>query len=114
MSEETKVVDNTEEHRYELLLDGQRVGVERYLDLDGQRVFYATEVDPAFGGRGLASVLIHDALTDAVGQGKRVVPVCPFVVRYVGKHHDFDDHLDPATDAVREAVSKVFPQPPAN
>ena len=68
-----------------------------YLDQDGQRVFYHTEVDERFAGRGLAATLVSWALGDTRSAGKRIVAVCPYVAKYVSRHHDFDDVLDPAT-----------------
>lgn len=33
--------------------------------------------------------------------GLRIVPVCPYVAKYLTKHHDFDDITDPVTPEVR-------------
>jgi predicted GNAT family acetyltransferase len=93
-----------EAHRYEITVDGEHVGLEAYVDAGDQRIFYHTEIDEKFGGRGLAGELVSAALTDARAAGKRIVPVCPYVVKYVKQHHDFDDILDPATPDVLAAV----------
>ncbi|NLE80702.1 MAG: N-acetyltransferase [Rhodococcus sp.] len=94
--------------RYEISVDGTVAGFTEYLDRDQQRIFFHTEIGEEFGGRGLASTLIREALTDTTSSGLRVVPVCPFVARFVEKHDDFDDQVDPATrDHIRavEALS---------
>src|SRR5579885_2483365 len=67
------------EQLYEIQVDGRRAGVVAYRDHGDQRVFYHTEVDDAYAGQGLASRLVREALTESRGQGKRIVPVCPYV-----------------------------------
>ena len=93
-----------ESHRYEISVGGHRAGFAAYVDTNGQRIFYHTEVDHEFSGRGLGAVLVSAALTDTRSTGKRVVPVCPYVANYVKVDHDFDDILDPVTPAAMQAV----------
>lgn len=98
------VADAPERHRYEISVDGVSAGFTAYVDVDTQRVFYHTVIDDAFGGRGLAGVLANGALTDVRAQGKRIVALCPYIAKYVSKHHDFDDILDPVTPELIAAV----------
>ncbi|MEV0173242.1 GNAT family N-acetyltransferase [Streptomyces sp. NPDC050803] len=84
-------------HRYEILVDGKRVGLTAYRDRGEQRVFFHTEVDDAFAGQGLAAQLVQEALTDVRASGKRIVPVCPYVAKYLIRHQEFNDITDPAT-----------------
>jgi len=84
-------------HRYEIRVDGELAGFTQYLDRDAQRVFYHTEVDEAFAGQGLASVLVRQALTETREAGRRVVPVCPYVAKFVQRHEEFADVTDPVT-----------------
>ena len=51
-------------------------------------VFTHTEVDPAFEGQGVGSVLVRWALDDARTRGYRVVASCPFVRGYVERHRE--------------------------
>ncbi|MDT5147511.1 MAG: uncharacterized protein QOC58_2156 [Mycobacterium sp.] len=92
----------TEEGRYTIAVDGKTVGLADFADRDNQRVFYHTEIDPAYGGRGLATILIEEALNEARGEGKRVVPVCSMVVTVLKKHPEFDDITDPVTADVQK------------
>lgn len=48
---------------------------------DGERIFHHTEVDEAFGGRGLSKVLVAQSLEGSREQGVTVVPVCPLFVK---------------------------------
>ena len=50
---------------------------------------------PAYGGRGLATILVEEALNEARGEGKRIVPVCSMVGTVLKKHPEFDDITDP-------------------
>lgn len=87
-------------HRYELV-DGEAViGHTDYREItaDGavtSRDFLHTEVDDAYGGRGLASVLVQYALDDVRASGLRIVPHCPYVAGWLRKHEGrFDDLVD--------------------
>ncbi|MCU1643955.1 MAG: N-acetyltransferase [Nocardia sp.] len=94
--------------RYEISLDGERAGFTSYVDRDQQRIFFHTEIDDRFTGRGLAGKLIRAALTDTRSAGRRIVPICPFVAAFVQKHHDFDDLLDPVTPEAKAAVEAAL------
>ena len=88
------VAHNAARQRYEISVDGEAIGLSRYRDDNGQRVFLHTEVDPRFQGHGLATQLIRWALDDTRSTGLRVVAVCPMVAAFVAKHRDFDDIVD--------------------
>ena len=97
------VVEHQEaEHRYVVLVDGEKAGLTEYRDRDGQWVFFHTEVDDRFAGQGLASVLVTEAVADVRANGLRVVPVCPYWAKWVEKHADaVADLVDPVTPDVR-------------
>ncbi|WP_405690002.1 GNAT family N-acetyltransferase [Streptomyces sp. NBC_01185] len=87
-------------HRYEILVEEVSAGFTAYRDRDGQRVFFHTEIDDAFAGRGLASVLVEQALSHVRSTGKRIVPVCPYVAKFLKKHEEFADITDPVTPEI--------------
>ncbi|AJE39497.1 GNAT family N-acetyltransferase [Streptomyces nodosus] len=87
-------------HRYEILADGVRAGLTVYRDRGDQRVFFHTEIDDAFAGRGLASQLVQEALADVRESGRRIVPVCPYVAKFLKRHEEFADITDPVTPEV--------------
>ncbi|GAA4284020.1 GNAT family N-acetyltransferase [Brevibacterium daeguense] len=101
MSDEITVSDNPDESRYDIFVDGTHAGFSAYRDTDvadaPQRILHHTEIDDEFGGRGLASTLTRKAISSAVADGRRVVPVCPYVKSWVEKHDDFADDIDPVT-----------------
>ena len=86
--------------RYEILVSGKRAGLTAYRDRGQQRVFFHTEVDDAFAGQGLAAQLVQEALTDVRGSGKRIVPVCPYVAKFLYKHDEFAGIIDPVSSDV--------------
>ncbi|MEU9795705.1 GNAT family N-acetyltransferase [Streptomyces sparsogenes] len=88
-------------HRYEITVDGRLAGFTEYRDLGEQRVFYHTEIDDAFAGQGLAFHLVQQALTDVRDTGRRIVPVCPYVAKFLRKQEGFSDITDPVTVEIR-------------
>jgi uncharacterized protein len=86
--------------KYTIAVEGQTVGLAAVADRDNQRVFYHTEVDERFSGRGLANILVGEALRATRADGKRVVAVCPMVAAFVKKHPEFNDITDPVTPEI--------------
>ncbi|GHD02376.1 GNAT family N-acetyltransferase [Zhihengliuella salsuginis] len=91
--------NNTEKHRYELVdtgAEGRPVVGETYYVGHGEdeRIFYHTVVDESYGGRGLAGMLAKFALDATVEAGLKIVPVCPYIKKYVTRHKDeFGEHV---------------------
>lgn len=95
--EQIAVVRNDEAGRYDITVDGELAGFTAFVDRGAQRIFPHTELDDRFAGRGLSSLLVREALADTRTSGQRVVPVCPLVARYISKHDDVADLVDPVT-----------------
>lgn len=91
-----EVVHNPDAGRYELLHDGQVIGDIEYKRRGEAVVMMHTRVAEEFGGRGLAARLAAFALADVRAAGRQVVPVCPYVRRYIGSHPQWQDLV--ATD----------------
>lgn len=110
---ETTVRDNPAARRYDIHVDapgGEALaGFAEYRDrVSGtdasttERVFFHTEVDPAFGGRGLATILVREALDDARARNLTIVGVCPLVASFLKKHPEYAEATAPVTPAVLE------------
>ncbi|OCW87694.1 acetyltransferase [Nocardia farcinica] len=108
---ESTVRDNPAERRYDIVVETPgsetlagfaeyRDRVSGTQDAGTARVFFHTEVDPAFGGRGLATILVTEALDDARARGLTIVGVCPLVASFLKKHPEYDDATAPVTPAV--------------
>ena len=93
--------------KYTVAVDRQSVGLTAFAERGEQRVFYHTEVDEEFGGRGLAGIVIGEALAATRADGKRVVPTCPTVANYIKKHSEFADITDKATPEILRWVETL-------
>ncbi|MGP6172563.1 GNAT family N-acetyltransferase [Corynebacterium sp. A21] len=78
---EVTVAQDTEGRRFTLSYPGtgELAGFTEYRDHGDERVFFHTEIDEAFGGRGLAGTLVTEALIATTAAGLEIVAVCPFV-----------------------------------
>jgi predicted GNAT family acetyltransferase len=84
--------NNTALGRFELEVDGQ-LAVAYYRMTPGVITFVHTEVPQALSGQGVATKLIRGALEMVRAQGLKVVPQCPFVSAFMGKHPEYNDLL---------------------
>jgi uncharacterized protein len=76
---------------YELTVDGEVAG-HVIIRAHGRTVVVEhTEVDEAFQGRGLASVLVRAVLDDVRARGEQVIPRCDYTRSWLGKHPDYQD-----------------------
>jgi predicted GNAT family acetyltransferase len=80
--------------RYEIRLDGRRVGLADFYRRGDTVVIPHTETLPEFGGRGLASQLVRHCLDDIRDQQLRVDPACPFVAAYIRRNPEYADLLE--------------------
>ena len=92
----TEVVDNPERERYEIRVDGSLAGYAEYRGHGDPRTFTHTEVHERFEGQGIGSQLIREALDDSRAKGLHVIPMCPFVRAFVGRHPEYLDLVEPA------------------
>ncbi|MGZ4793914.1 MAG: GNAT family N-acetyltransferase [Ilumatobacteraceae bacterium] len=99
-SADTTVIQEAD--RFTISVEGRPVGFTEFADRDGQRVFPHTEVDDEFEGRGLATIVVAEALQATKDDGLRIVPVCKLVAAYVEKHSEFSDVVDPPTPDIEE------------
>jgi len=81
--------NNTEQHRYELDVDGGTATLYYQLG-PGVITLRHTEVPAELGGRGIGSQLVRAVLEDVRAQGLKVVAKCPFVAAWMGKHPEFN------------------------
>lgn len=91
------VTDDAAENRYELIVDGERVGLIDYVDREGARDLHHTEIDDQYTGRGLAAVLVAGAVADLRVKGLLMIPTCPYIQAWLRKNPDDWDIVSPAT-----------------
>ncbi|MFW0795577.1 GNAT family N-acetyltransferase [Gordonia sp. CPCC 205515] len=107
------VTDNPAAQRYEIATDDQTAGFTQYRDRtapDGsaERIFFHTEVAEEFGGRGLGTILVQEALDDTRSNGRIIVGVCPLVAAFLTKHPDYAEAAHPVTPEVLAWLKKAL------
>jgi uncharacterized protein len=92
---QNEVHDNREARRYELSTS-QGLAFAEYRPAGPAVMFTHIEVPEELEGQGIGSRLVRAALDDVKAQGKKVIPMCPFVASYIGEHHEYLELVDPA------------------
>ncbi len=88
-----QVVDNPDQSRYEMSIDGKTVGFIDYLLSPPKIVLSYIEVAPAYGGHGLGGKLTAAALQDCRTKGLKVSARCPFIADYIRARPEYHDLL---------------------
>ncbi len=83
---DTTVTRNDELSRYEVHSDDRLAGFIDFEQGEGVIRFPHTEVFPEFRGGGIALRLVAEAMKDAATSGDTLVPICPFVVKYLRRN----------------------------
>jgi predicted GNAT family acetyltransferase len=83
--------DNTEHHRYEMDVDGVTASIHYRMTEPGVIDLVHTVVPDALAGRGVGSTLVRAVLDDVRRRGLKVIPTCPFVRGFLGKHPEYGD-----------------------
>lgn len=96
------VTDVPERERFEARDEsGALAGVVTY-QLSGAIIAYThTEVAPEFEGQGVGSTLARAVMDDARASGRTVVPICPFLSDWLGKHPEYDAIVARSTRKVK-------------
>lgn len=82
------------EHFRSAAYDGEtRVGVAELEEARGCWVITHTEVDPAYGGQGIARRLIEEIIAEARHTGKKIVPVCSYAEKMMRGREEYTDVL---------------------
>ena len=80
------VTRNDERGRYEIHVGGELAGFSDFIPGEGSIAFTHTETLKAFAGQGLGLRLAKDSVADAVARDELIIPLCPFVRRYLETH----------------------------
>ena len=89
------IFKNDELKRFEIYSNAELAGFADF-KIENQMISYThTEIDPRFGGQGLGSQLIKEALDEALEQNLEVAPYCSFVSAYIKKNSQKYLHLVP-------------------
>lgn len=102
MADEAIVIaDHPESRRYEMTYGGKLAGICEYNLVGDAVMFTHTEVYPGNEGKGLGSRIARYVLDDVKRQGKHVIPVCPFIAKYIREHAEYHP-------LVRDDIKRAF------
>jgi predicted GNAT family acetyltransferase len=97
------VTHNEAAHRFEASIGGL-LAVITYKRFPDRIVFTHTEVPPPLEGQGLAAHLAGVALDFARLNHLRVVPLCAYISRFIGKHPEYQDLV--SSDDLQKLLSR--------
>lgn len=98
------IVHNEAARRLELRA-GEHLAYAEYERSGTLVTFTHTIVPPALEGRGIGTKLVAAALGWAREAGVEVVPACPFVARYIERHPEERELLDPDYVASQQGLN---------
>ena len=93
--EQLQVTNNVAASRWEAAVGGHTAFAE-YFVRGNVVTFPHTVVPNELEGRGIASALAKTALDDARTRRLTVIPRCPFFHRYIERHTEYEDLVDPS------------------
>jgi hypothetical protein len=90
MSSDVEVRDNPGESRFEAYVDGRLAGFSAYVVGASALNIVHTEVDDAYEGHGVGSVLVRELLDQLRDRTDlKVTASCPFVRAWMRRHPDY-------------------------
>ena len=91
---EIKQSDNGKKGVFEIYFDGKRAGEMTYTWAGTDKfIIDHTEVDEAYGGKGLAKQLVLAGVDFARKNNKKVIPLCPYAKATIAKNPELQDVL---------------------
>jgi hypothetical protein len=87
------MIDNTEQHRFELAENGLTVFAQ-YRQHDSRYILTHVEADPALRGSGAAARLMAEVVALAREKKLQIVPRCAYAVAWFKRHPEAGDVLD--------------------
>lgn len=90
-----EVVKNVVAHQYEMQVGEHTVLVQFSEETDGGVRLLHTEVPVALEGQGVGSRLARAVLDSIRAEGQHVVPQCSFITRYIQRHPEYRDLVQP-------------------
>jgi uncharacterized protein len=88
----TRVTDNPERGRFELVIGGQTV-FARYARQDSTLVIPYVEAPPALRGTGAAGQLMKGVMEIARAEGLKVKPLCWYAAGWIQRYRAYHDLL---------------------
>ena len=91
---EIKHLNNEKNGTFEIYFDGEKAGEMTYKWAGKDKfIIDHTEVDEAYGGKGLGKDLVKAGVEYAREKNVKVIPLCPFAKKVIEKIPEFQDVL---------------------
>jgi predicted GNAT family acetyltransferase len=88
-TESLRLIDNEEDHRFELPAEGGTAYIE--YKQKGDKIFLIhTEIPREMNGRAVAPALVEKVFSLIESRGQKMVPYCPFVKAYLKRHPEWE------------------------
>ncbi len=82
---------NKDKSRAEAIEDDKIIGLCEYKINDSVIDIYHTEVDRAYGGRGIAKKLLDEVVNLARNENKKIFPTCSYVAKKFDEDRKYED-----------------------
>jgi predicted GNAT family acetyltransferase len=91
---ELDVVNDAERGRWIALLGAEAIGELTYRFVGGRVVLLSTWVNHSYRNRRVATELVHRALVEIRGTGKKITIICPVVGEFIARNPEFLGLID--------------------
>jgi predicted GNAT family acetyltransferase len=83
------LIQNKEEEQFEMHIDGA-VALIAYQEQGNNYALIHTEVPEVLEGKGIASILVLKTFNFIEAEGRKIIPLCPFVQSYLKRHPEWE------------------------
>ena len=99
---EITITDVAAKERFEARdAEGELAGFVTYQLTDNIIVYTHTQTEPSHQGQGVAGQLARFVMDDARAKGRTVVPICPYIGQWLGKHPEYAETVAHTTKKVK-------------
>lgn len=92
---EIQQTNNETRGEFAAFIDGEKAGLMTYIWVDSEKLIIDhTEVDSAFGGKGVGKELVLAAVQFARENHLKIIPLCPFANATFQRNADIQDVLN--------------------
>lgn len=76
-----------------LLDEGKEIGKLTWTLVEDNYLVDHTYIDKAYRGQNLGMVLVNELITIVRSQGKKIIPICPYVDKVLSSSSEYEDVL---------------------
>lgn len=87
------LTDNSDKKQFEFRVEGYTARIE-YIIMAKKIFLTHTEVPVDLEGKGIGSKIVKLALEEIEKRGLKLIPLCPFIAKYITRHPEWKRILD--------------------